>query len=48
MLKESVVFKMAQTEVIRVGIFMISEVLSENLNELLKEEEDERKKGVGG
>ena len=36
MLKESVHFKMAQNEVIRVGIVMISEVLSEYLRELLK------------
>ena len=36
MLKESVHFKMAQTEVIRVGAVTISEVLSENLHELLK------------
>ena len=36
MLKASVHFKIARTEVIRVGIIMISEVLSENLHELSK------------
>ena len=44
MLKESVHFKMAQTEVIRVGTVVISEVLSENLNELLKRKKIRRKR----
>ena len=44
MLKETVHFKMAQTEVIRVGIVMISEVLSENLHELLKKKKLRRKR----
>ena len=43
MLKESVHFKMAQTEVIRVGVVMISEVLSDNLHDLLKEKKIRRK-----
>ena len=43
-LKESVHFKMAQTEVIRVGLVMISEVLSENLHELFKKKKIWRKR----
>ena len=44
MLKESIHFKMAQTEVIRMGTLMISEVLSENLHELLKKKKLRRKR----
>ena len=47
MLKESVHFKMAQTEVIRVGTVMISEMLSDILHELLKKKKI-RRKCVGG
>ena len=44
MLKESIHFKMAQTEVIRMAIVTITEVLSENLHELLKKRKIRRKR----
>ena len=44
MLIESVHFKTAQTEVIHVRIVTISEVLSENLHELLKNNNIRRKR----
>ena len=48
MLKESVYFKMARTEVIRVAIVMISESVTGEFAWIIKKEEDKKKKASVG
>ena len=48
MLKESVHFKMAHTEVIRVAVVTISEVLFGEFARIIKKEEDKEEKALVG